>query len=251
MSDQDREKWDKLYQQGAYAQRSNPAQYLSEKLRDIKHWLGVQDPQDHSALRCLDVACGAGRNSIYLAQNGFAVDAVDISQYAIQRGRDTAKTLGVPVQWHCGDLFARSFINAFLAERRFHLVVIMRFAPGELMRALYDALYPGGVLLVETHMQVPPQLLWQAEGGQNRSQVDANLGDNGLGKSALAASLGGRIIGPKSDRFRIAPGYLHQTLVDDFGMLGLHREEGLVREPDDDPKWAAVSRILVAKDHAI
>ena len=35
--------------------------------------------------RALDIACGNGRNSIFLAQHGFKVDAVDISNVALSQ----------------------------------------------------------------------------------------------------------------------------------------------------------------------
>ncbi len=35
--------------------------------------------------RALDIGCGEGRHSLFLAQNGYTVDAVDISEKAIQR----------------------------------------------------------------------------------------------------------------------------------------------------------------------
>ena len=42
----------------------------------------------------LDIACGKGRNAIYLAQRGFAVTALDISAVALAEGRRRARTAG-------------------------------------------------------------------------------------------------------------------------------------------------------------
>ena len=42
-----------------------------------------------SGARALDVACGRGRNSLYLAKQGFAVEAVDVSPAAIAQGAGT------------------------------------------------------------------------------------------------------------------------------------------------------------------
>lgn len=45
----------------------------------------------------LDLGCGTGTNAIYLAQKGFDVTAVDISQVAIERAREKADAAGVSV----------------------------------------------------------------------------------------------------------------------------------------------------------
>ncbi|MFS8099309.1 class I SAM-dependent methyltransferase [Lentzea alba] len=54
--------------------------------------------------RALDVGCGPGRNAIFLARNGFRVDAVDLSATAITWARERAE--GVDVRFRHGDAFA-------------------------------------------------------------------------------------------------------------------------------------------------
>ena len=75
MAQTDRQRWDARYRDGAYEQRVWPSAYLQQCVPLIAPTqLGV---------RALDIACGRGRNSLYLAQQGFAVDAVDVSSVAI------------------------------------------------------------------------------------------------------------------------------------------------------------------------
>src|SRR5689334_10503914 len=52
--------------------------------------------------RALDLACGAGRNAIYLARLGWRVTAVDSSPAAIARLRERAE--GLPVESRVADL---------------------------------------------------------------------------------------------------------------------------------------------------
>jgi len=54
--------------------------------------------------RALDIGCGPGRNAIFLARNGFEVDAVDISATAIAWA--TERSEGLDVRFRHGDAFA-------------------------------------------------------------------------------------------------------------------------------------------------
>lgn len=48
--------------------------------------------------RALDLACGEGRNAIWLAERGWRVTGVDFSRVAIERGRERARRKGVEVE---------------------------------------------------------------------------------------------------------------------------------------------------------
>ena len=70
MSQADKEKWDKKY-------KNNPIQDNPIKL--ITDFAKLA-----TGTKALDVACGMGRHSKYLASQGFEVDALDISSVAIE-----------------------------------------------------------------------------------------------------------------------------------------------------------------------
>lgn len=64
-----------------------------------------------TAIRCqitsktaLDIGSGDGRNSIYLAQNGFSVDAFDISHSAIEKINNISNKLGLTINAYTGDI---------------------------------------------------------------------------------------------------------------------------------------------------
>lgn len=61
--------------------------------------------------RVLELGCGGGRNAVYLARQGYAVDAIDISQAAVDWGRERARKHQVEVN------FARSNIFDLSLER--------------------------------------------------------------------------------------------------------------------------------------
>ena len=49
--------------------------------------------------KALDLGCGPGRNAIYLAKQGWDVDAVDLSQEAIRWAEERASEAGVQVNF--------------------------------------------------------------------------------------------------------------------------------------------------------
>ncbi|MGW7072837.1 class I SAM-dependent methyltransferase [Streptomyces sp. NPDC054855] len=56
--------------------------------------------------RALDLGCGPGRNSLYLASLGFQVDAVDLSPAAVDWAEERARETGADIRFHRGDAFA-------------------------------------------------------------------------------------------------------------------------------------------------
>lgn len=101
--------------------------------------------------RALELACGEGRNAIWLAEQGWTVTAVDFSDVAIERARKLAERRGVEVDWLCADL--TSFEPSAGA---FQLVLIAYLQlPGAELRGVLAhaaaALAPAGELLMIGH----------------------------------------------------------------------------------------------------
>lgn len=72
----------------------------------------------------LDVGCGEGRNSVFLAGKGFAVDAFDISEAGIEKAKRIASASKVEVNFMRGDLVAFVFekeYNVILSHGVLHL----------------------------------------------------------------------------------------------------------------------------------
>jgi tellurite methyltransferase len=133
----ERDKWDARYRAGAYSERAHPTALLADWLDRLPRG------------RALDVACGAGRNALYLAAAGYAVDAVDISAEGLERGRAAAAERGVDVSWHCVDL--EESPDA-LPRGPYDLVVWVRYVNAALWPAVLARLAPGGHVLVEQHL---------------------------------------------------------------------------------------------------
>ncbi len=145
MSDSDRDKWNNRYQGGAYRQRSHPSSMIGEYVPDI---FAAQSALTAERPRALDVACGAGRNALYLAELGYQVDAIDISSEALARGQRAASKRKLPVSWVEHDLD----LGLPRTLRDYHLAVIMRYLDLSLVTAMAERLQPGGYLICETHL---------------------------------------------------------------------------------------------------
>ncbi len=70
--------------------------------------------------RALDVGCGTGTNSIYLARNGLSVVGVDFASKAIATARAKAKGAGVNVDFRVGDV---TRLDSLDIRERFDLVL--------------------------------------------------------------------------------------------------------------------------------
>ena len=68
--------------------------------------------------RALDVACGEGRNAIWLARQGWDVVAVDFAEAAVAKGRRLADDAGVAIDWVVAD------VTAYEPPGSFDLVIV-------------------------------------------------------------------------------------------------------------------------------
>jgi SAM-dependent methyltransferase len=88
-----------------YADRSRPVPFFADKPDE-----NLVSALDRGLVpargRALDLGCGPGRNALYLASRGFAVDAVDLSAAAVSWARDRAAGTGADIRFLCGDAFA-------------------------------------------------------------------------------------------------------------------------------------------------
>lgn len=97
--------------------------------------------------RALVVACGPGRNALYLAQHGFRVLGVDISEVAIRQARATADDRGLDAEFLVADL------DEFRPEPGdFDLITVIRYRNPDLWPRLVTALAPDGWIVAEHHM---------------------------------------------------------------------------------------------------
>lgn len=105
-----------------------------------------------SPARAVDLACGEGRNSVWLAARGWQVTGVDFSASALEKARTLATGHRPPVviDWQCAD------VTTVRADGAFDVAMLVYAQlPAEprraAIRSAWDALAPNGILLVIAH----------------------------------------------------------------------------------------------------
>ena len=127
--------WDARYAASELVWSRGPNQFVEAECADLRPG------------RAVDLACGEGRNAIWLAARGWDVTAVDFSQVAIDKGRTLAGDLSVT--WICAD--ATSWVASDL-----DLAVVAYFQVPAAMRRtavrnVVSSLRPGGTLVWVAH----------------------------------------------------------------------------------------------------
>jgi predicted O-methyltransferase YrrM len=92
----------------------------------------------------LDVGMGQGRNSIWLAQQGWTVTGFDPAERAVALARETAAGLGLSLKTEI-----RRMEDFDFGESRWDLILLSYVGGRELTEVLQRALKPGGILVIE------------------------------------------------------------------------------------------------------
>ena len=130
----DQERWNKKYQGEELASNKNPNAFLKKHLSSLEK--GV----------ALDLASGEGRNAVFLAKNGWKVDAVDISPVGLKKARKLAKVAGVTINFLQADLDSHP-----IAKGKYDLISVFYFWDTRLVPRLKRGLKKGGRVLFETY----------------------------------------------------------------------------------------------------
>lgn len=132
----DKIKWNKKYQNTPELLKQRKP---SQKLVDIIHMVNGK--------RALDVACGTGRNSIFLSNKNFEVDAFDISEIAINYLQSNGCK---NIHTKCIDL--KDYTPK---EDNYDLIVMTNYLDRDIIPSLLNALRSDGILFIETYMDHP------------------------------------------------------------------------------------------------
>jgi SAM-dependent methyltransferase len=135
----EREQWDERYRVDELIWKAEPNRFLVEEAAGL------------APGRALDLACGEGRNALWLAERGWQVTAVDFSSVGLEKARRLASERGLELV-----LVEADVLEWEPPAASFDLVIVMYLhLPAGARRRVQEraasALAPGATLLVVGH----------------------------------------------------------------------------------------------------
>jgi SAM-dependent methyltransferase len=152
----DSEAWDRRYAGRELIWTAEPNRFL------------VAETEGLAPGRAIDLACGEGRNAVWLAERGWQTVGVDFAEVGLQKAHELADARGVSVEWVAADLLDYSpEPRAFDLVLMFYLQVT-RAERQPVVRAAAEAVAPGGTFLLVAH---DSSNLQQGHGGPQNPAV--------------------------------------------------------------------------------
>jgi 2-polyprenyl-3-methyl-5-hydroxy-6-metoxy-1,4-benzoquinol methylase len=131
----DKKRWDQRFGKKEFALGKEPNPFLKKHI----HLL--------SRGKALDLATGEGRNAVFLGENGFEVEAVDISEKGLKKARELAREKGVKVNAHLVDLD-----HYQIQKERYDLIASFYFLKRRLIPKIRKGVRKGGKIIFETYL---------------------------------------------------------------------------------------------------
>lgn len=128
------ESWDDRYSKGKYP-------------TDGPHRLLIGIVKTVEPGTALDLACGAGRNAVFLAQQGWSVTGVDYSEVGIELARAKALGSGLKVDFRIADLEKGGFQ---IIEDHYDLICSFCYLQNDLFERMKKGVRPGGLIISST-----------------------------------------------------------------------------------------------------
>jgi 2-polyprenyl-3-methyl-5-hydroxy-6-metoxy-1,4-benzoquinol methylase len=137
MAEGDADRWDRRYlEQTSAIVASAPDALIDGGLEQVVPTAG----------RALDIACGLGAQSLWCAERGLDVEAVDVSGEAVRRVTATAADRGLGHRITATALDLDRGIPPEFGQ--FDVIVCQRFRSPELYPACVDRLHLGGIAII-------------------------------------------------------------------------------------------------------
>ena len=149
--------WDRRYEGRELVWTAEPNRFL------------VAEAEALAPGRAIDLACGEGRNAIWLAERGWQAVGADFSEVGLQKARELAHERGVNVEWVAADL-----LDYRPDPRAFDLVLVFYLqVPAAqrrpILQAAAEAVAPGGTFLLVATRQHQPRARARRPAGPGRA----------------------------------------------------------------------------------
>ncbi|MDA8290393.1 MAG: class I SAM-dependent methyltransferase [Actinomycetota bacterium] len=173
--------WDGVYSVDELVWAAEPNRFVVEEVEGL------------SPGRAVDLACGEGRNALWLAEKGWEATGVDFSTVGLAKGERLAASRGVSVEWVAADL-----LEYVPPPEGFELVLLcyVQIPAAErtvVYRRAAHAVAPGGTLLVVAHDLVN---LTEGTGGPQDPDVLFTPDDVVADLEGLEVVRAGRVLRP-------------------------------------------------------
>ena len=135
--------WDEEYRKKAATEAESefvPTPLLVEAVRDLRPG------------RALDLACGTGRNALWLAQHSWNVTAIEGSVAAVETLRSRAASSSVNIDAQVADLEEIGFT---IAPASYDLIAMCYYFERKLIEPCKRGLAPGGLMIVIALLMEP------------------------------------------------------------------------------------------------
>jgi len=151
--------WDQRYNEAGFAYGTEANDFLKEEFHKIP-----------AGGRVLCLAEGEGRNAVFLAQNGYQVTAMDLSEVGLNKALKLASDKGVEISTQVADL-----ADYKLGDVQWDgIVSIWAHMPEAIQQRVHaqvaPALKPGGVFILEAYTY--QQTTMEGVGGPPATQKD-------------------------------------------------------------------------------
>jgi len=133
--------WDERFRTGDYPSDPEPSRVLREYVGDTRDG------------RALDIACGTGRNALFLAEQGYEVDALDRSLEGLRITGANAAERDVDDRI---DLIQADATRFAYPVEYYDVVTISFFPTLERLSDIKTALRPDGLLFYQHHLRSDP-----------------------------------------------------------------------------------------------
>lgn len=149
MSAKDRIRWDDIFKKRITEDYPSPDNLLMEY---------APAPENDETLRALDLASGLGQNGLWLAEQGYNTDLMDISRVGLQRARAEMSMRNIRsanlLQVDIDKLVLRRSGNCEhlheICPNYYQLIAVFRYLRRPLFPIFKEALVSGGRIIYET-----------------------------------------------------------------------------------------------------
>lgn len=137
----DRIHWDRRYHEGSH-HSLEPDPFL------VNAYAEFIEPLFPKPGKALDFAGGVGRHAVWLAERGWQVNLLDISEVGVDKAKKNAGALARKIKFEVRDL------QQFEAAESYGLVLVFFYLQREMFSELIKSLNPGGLLIYKTYTQL-------------------------------------------------------------------------------------------------